>query len=129
MCAGLCRADLILDGDDLVLDGGDRAGEPSFQSHGTLTREGRAQLDAALAALGDTVLGPQYGCPDCADGGASYVVLDRGGQTTRHDMGFGAPPPELAGLVALSSAFIDALRECQSGELVSVADGCVAWPR
>ena len=128
MCAGLCRADLTLDGDDLVLDGGGQMGDPLVETHGTLTLEGRAQLDTALAALGDTLLEPQYGCPDCADGGASYIVLERDGQTTRHDMEFGAPPPELAELDALAATFIDALRDCQSGELVSVGDDCVAWP-
>lgn len=129
MCAGTCRADLSLDGDDLILTGSDPAGAPLIESQATLTVEGRAALDAALAALGDTPLETQYGCPDCADGGASYVVLDRGGESTRHDMEFGNPPAELADLTALSGALIDAMRECRSDALVSVGDDCVAWPR
>jgi hypothetical protein len=128
MCAGTCRADLVLDRDDLVLTGSDPAGAPLIETRATLTAEGRAALDAALAALGDTPLEPQYGCPDCADGGATYLVLARDGESTRHDMEFGNPPPELAGLAALSSALIDAMRACRSDELVSVGDDCVAWP-
>lgn len=128
MCAGTCRADLVVAGDDLVLTGSDRAGVPLVETQATLTVEGRAALDATLAALGDTPLEPQYGCPDCADGGASYLVLERDGAASRHDMEFGNPPPELAPLVALSSSVIDAMRECRSDELVNVGDDCVAWP-
>jgi hypothetical protein len=128
MCLGFCHADLVVDGDDLVLVGRDRELEvPLFENRGSLTAEGRAALDAALAALGDAVLEPVYGCPDCADGGASYLTLVRDGQASRHDMEHGAPPPELAELDALATTLIDALQACQSTELVSAAGDCVAW--
>jgi hypothetical protein len=129
MCAGTCRADLVLDDDHLILTGSDRAGAPLIETQASLTVDGRAALDSALATLGDTPLEPQYGCPDCADGGASYLVVDRAGTSTRHDMEFGNPPPELADLASLSSRIIDAMRECRSDELVSVGADCVAWPQ
>jgi hypothetical protein len=128
MCAGTCRADLLLDGDDLILTGSDPAGAPLFETQATLTVEGRSALDAALATLGDMPLEARYGCPDCADGGASYLTLVRDRTTTRHDYEFGNPPAELTDLATLSSAIIDAMRECHSSDLVSVGADCVAWP-
>jgi hypothetical protein len=128
MCLGYCHADLVVDADDLVLVGRDREqATPLFENRGSLTAEGRAALDAALAALGDTPLEPVYGCPDCADGGASYLTLVRDGLASRHDMEHGAPPPELTELDALATTFIDALQACRSGALVTVDDSCVAW--
>jgi hypothetical protein len=128
MCAGFCRADLAVEGDGLRLQGLDPAGiEQLFENRGALTSAGRAQLDTLLAALDGVILEPVYGCPDCADGGARYVVLERDGEAMRHDLEFAAPPPELAQLVALTTTFMDALQGCASGELVTVADDCVAW--
>jgi hypothetical protein len=128
MCAGLCRADLEVDGDLLILRGSDTSGtEQLFENRGDFTPTGREHLDAALAALGDTPLEDRYGCPDCADGGASYVTLLRDGRTTHHDMEFGSPPPELAELVALTTTIIDALQACQPDELVDVEVGCEPW--
>jgi hypothetical protein len=128
MCAGFCRADLVITGDDLVLRGSDRSGgQVLFENAGRLTPAGRDALDAAVSALSDTRLEPRYGCPDCADGGASYLVLVRDGEMTRHDMEHGAPPPELGELDDLANQLIDALQTCEPDALVTVADDCEAW--
>ena len=125
MCAGYCLADLVLEGDRVVLTGGSNmTDELLFVNEGTLTPEALSRITAALETLADTPLEPSYGCPDCADGGAAYLTLVRDGATTRHMMEFGNPPMELAELYALSLSIIAALETCQTDDLVSVAPEC-----
>lgn len=128
MCGGFCRADLAIDGTELVLTGRGWAGEePLFQNRGVLTPTGLERLGAALARLGGTALDSVYGCPDCADGGAAHLVIEREGATSRHDMEFGKPPEELTELYGLAMAMIDALETCGSDDLVTVAADCEPW--
>ena len=125
MCAGYCLADLVLEGDRVVLTGGRNMTDALlFVNEGTLTPEALSRITAALETLGDTPLEPSYGCPDCADGGAAYLTLMRDGATTRHQMEFGNPPMELAELYDLSLSIIAALETCQTDDLVSVAPEC-----
>ncbi len=127
-CLGYCRADLAIEGNDLILTGGDREGQnPLYINRGALTPAGRARLETALAALSGVSLDPVYGCPDCADGGASYVELGRDGPTERIEMEFGAPPDELAELYRISASLIGDLEACRSNEYVSAAADCVAY--
>lgn len=129
-CLGYCMADLVIAGDELTVTGGDReAAAPLYVNRGTLTAEGRARLDAALAALDGVVLDPVYGCPDCADGGAAYLDIARGGSVERVSMEFDSPPEVLAELYATSMSLVGALETCQSSELVEVATDCVAFLR
>lgn len=128
MCAGYCRADLVLIDGLLTLVGSDRTGdEPLYEHRGELTAEGSGLIAAAAAALSGLPLESVYGCPDCADGGASYVVLDRDGVTSRHDMEFGRPPEVLADLHDLAMATINKLETCRSDEMVIVAADCEPW--
>jgi hypothetical protein len=128
MCLGFCNADLVIEGESLVLSARDREKvEPLFVNHGVLTAAGQSRIGAALEQLGGVPLDPVYGCPDCADGGAAYLVLERDGGIFRHDMEFGRPPEVLAELHGLATAMIDALETCSSNELVTIADDCVPW--
>jgi hypothetical protein len=130
MCAGFCVADLVIDGDRLVLTGaGHRPEETLFENHGSLTPAGRTRIDDALQALGDTPLEPVYGCPDCADGGAAYLSINRDGVASRHETEFGDPPAELAELDAFAKSLIDALQQCAANDLVEVGDDCVPYER
>jgi hypothetical protein len=125
MCIGYCLADLVLEGDRVVLSGGDNMADTLlFVNEGTLTPEARSRIAAALEALGDAPLEPSYGCPDCADGGAAYLALTRAGTTTRHQMEFDDPPAELAELYDLSRSIIGALETCQGDDLVTVGAEC-----
>jgi hypothetical protein len=129
-CLEYCVADLVIDGDDLVLTGRPRQdAEPSYVNRGTLTAEGLARLDAAVAALSGVALEPRYGCPDCADGGAFSLELRRGDVVERVTTEYGAPPEILAEVTAIASELISALESCTSGELVEVAADCVAQER
>jgi hypothetical protein len=87
----------------------------------------RERIEAAAERLNGVILDPVYGCPDCADGGAAYLMLAGNGGPSRHEMDFGRPPEVLAELQGLASAMIDALETCASNELVAVADDCEPW--
>lgn len=128
MCGGYCWIDLVL-AEDLVqvTGGGWTSDEPLFVNRGTLTGKGRSRLTAAITELGGALLDDVYGCPDCADGGSSYLVLDRGGVVSRHDMEYGWPPEVLAELQGLALAIIDSLEACRSDDLVTVDEECDPW--
>lgn len=128
MCGGYCTADLVLiDGSLTLVGGGWTSDEPLYENGGTLTANGNELITAAVAGLSGLPLESVYGCPDCADGGAAYVVVDRDGVSSRHEMEFGRPPEVLAELHELAMAMIDALETCQSDEMVIVANDCEAW--
>ena len=128
MCGGYCTADLVsIDGSLTLVGGGWTSDEPLYENRGTLTAEGQGLISAAAEKLRSVPLESVYGCPDCADGGAAYLVVDRDGVSSRHDMEFGRPPEVLAELHELAMAMIDALETCQSDEMVIVADDCEAW--
>jgi uncharacterized protein YdeI (BOF family) len=128
MCLGFCNADLAVHGQALVLTARDReASEPLFSNGGTLTGEGQMLIDAAVQRLSGVSLDSVYGCPDCADGGAAYLMMERDGVTSRHDMEFGRPPEVMAELHGLATRVIDALETCVSNELITVSDDCEAW--
>lgn len=128
MCGGYCNADLVVERDGLTLTGREQmTDETLFVNRGTLTVEGLDRIGAELERLNDVPLDPVYGCPDCADGGASYLTLSRRGLTARHDMEFGRPPEVIAGLHSLTMAMISSLETCRSSDLVSVADDCAPW--
>lgn len=128
MCLGLCNADLVIDGEELVLTARDREkAEPLYENRGSLTTAGVERIAAVAERLRGVTLEAVYGCPDCADGGAFYLELTRDGASTRHDMEFGSPPPVLAELYGLATAIIDALETCVSTKLVTVGDDCIPW--
>jgi hypothetical protein len=130
MCVGYCLSDLVVDGDHLVLTGTDRREQATlFVNEGALTPAGRERIDAAVAALGDVILEPVYGCPDCADGGAAYLSFARDGVASRHEMEFGEPPAEIAELHEIAMSLIGSLERCETTELVHVAEGCVPVER
>jgi hypothetical protein len=125
MCGGYCMADLEIAGRDLVLTGGSyTVEEPLYVNHGTLTSAGEERIDAALQLVAGETLEPIYGCPDCADGGSTYLTLEGTGGTTQHTMEFSTPPTVLADLHAISMAMISNLETCTSSDLVTISDDC-----
>lgn len=126
-CQGDCRFELTLskgtrcDRADLVISAYG-VGDPSRTNHGVLTPVGHAAIRERVAELGDSLLQETYGCPDCADGGASGVTVMRGDQTTATLYEYGNPPPVLAPLDELAQAIIYALQTCQSNNVVDVLD-------
>ncbi len=128
MCGGYCTADLLVEGENVVVTGGGwTSEEPLYVNRGILTEKGRRRIGSELARLVGRPLESVYGCPDCADGGAAYLVLEREGMASRHEMEFGRPPEALAELHGLAMAIIDALESCESDELVTPGDDCQPW--
>ncbi|MCB9553322.1 MAG: hypothetical protein H6705_15865 [Myxococcales bacterium] len=93
---------------------------------GTLSPEAHAAARGVAQMLAGVALDERYGCPDCADGGASAVILLRAGARSEHTYETGNPPAVLAEADALVSGLIDALRRCEATALVSPDPGCVA---
>lgn len=128
MCGGYCNADLAVEGERLVLTGRSRASEePLYVNRGALTAVALERIGAVEERLSGVELDSVYGCPDCADGGAAYLMLARQGLTSRHEMDFGRPPELLVELHGLAMEMIGALETCGSNELVAVADDCEPW--
>lgn len=128
MCLGYCSADLRVDGKALTQTGRDREKETAlYENRGQLTPLGISSIESATTDLDGLTLKESYGCPDCADGGAAYLILADGQAESRHDMEFGAPPADLETLYELSAALMAALESCTSSDLVTAAEDCVAY--
>jgi hypothetical protein len=123
-CIGPCRSELSLSGDALALRVTDRTGsEVIAQNRGRLTSGGSARLAGLSASLPDDLL-ERYGCPDCADGGASWVTIARDSGTRRTEYEYGKRPSELAAMDEFLAGVIQALRECRGTSDVTVEAGC-----
>lgn len=128
-CLGPCRGVLSLEGDDLEYQVTDRTGEQVLaETRGALSPSGSTRLGTLLAAL-PTELLAQYGCPDCADAGAAWVVVDRGRSGQRSDYEYPSPPRELAALDAFLREVMESLGGCRPSADVSVAGACVPLER
>ena len=128
LCMGYCHRDLAVDGDRVSFRGLDRDAEvPLFVNRGVLTDTGLQALAATTAAIEVSTLQEVYGCPDCADGGAAYLVLRQDGIESRHLVEFGRPPAELGPAYQLTQALMSALETCNPGELVTVDDDCTPY--
>ncbi len=93
---------------------------------GTLTTAGHNQARAVAAELENVSLRSVYGCPDCADGGASTVQLQRLEDVSSHTYDFSGPPEELRAADTFVQGLIDSLRQCRSSALIEVSEGCEA---
>ena len=123
-CIGPCRSELRLDGEIVALRVTDRTGSDVIaQNRGRLTSRGAARLAGLTASLPDDLL-EQYGCPDCADGGASWVTIARDSVTRRTEYDYGKPPSELAAMDEFLAAVMQALRECRESSDVTLEAGC-----
>lgn len=93
---------------------------------GVLTMEGFnrfIQLDYSLFDEG-VKLDEVYGCPDCADGGASSITLINNLIETTHQYEFNLPPEILEEVDVFINELIDALSSCTSTADLKVEDDC-----
>ncbi len=109
-CLGYCVTELSVTGRTarLVYSGWTRA-VPDVRHERALSAAERGQLDRALDLQALRRAASQYGCPDCADGGAEWVgaELAEGGQK-RVTFEYGT---EVVGL----DAYIEAMRDLRAG--------------
>lgn len=127
-CLGPCNGTLDVEGTNVSYRVTSREGDAVLaQAGGALTASGSERLGQLLAALPGT-LDEQYGCPDCADAGAAYVVVERDGVPHTSTYEYPNPPPELSALDAFVRGVTDALGRCQSTAEVAVVGPCVPLP-
>jgi hypothetical protein len=124
-CIGPCISELAISGNGLRLRVSDRQRKVITENRGGLTTQGSARLTAVAASL-PADLAEQYGCPDCADGGASWVTVVRDGSSRRTEYEHANPPPQLQAADQLLSSWITALRECRTIPDMTVQAGCTA---
>jgi hypothetical protein len=123
-CIGPCRGELRQDGDTLALRVTDRTGSQVIaENRGRFTSEGSARLAGLSASLPADLL-ERYGCPDCADGGASWLTVIRGSGTRRTEYEYGKPPSELDAMDEFLAGVMQALRECRATSDVTIVAGC-----
>jgi hypothetical protein len=127
-CLGPCRSELQFSGEALALRVTDRTGTQVIaQNRGRLTSRGATGIAGLEASLPADLL-ETYGCPDCADGGASWVVVARASGTRRTEYEYGNPPGELAATDEFLASVMQALRECRETEDLTLEAGCTLVP-
>ena len=129
-CAGQCIGDLTLNGTAARYTiTGHRDEDPVFvDNRGMLTLLGMQAVFTAMVELRDVTLDDRYGCPDCADGGASHVTIERAGEASTHTYEYGRPPAILSDVDALLDELMDALETCTSTDHIVVDSNCVPRP-
>ena len=93
---------------------------------GTMTPDGQVAMKNAVKALDGVKLKELYGCPDCADGGASSVTLVRDGVISSHVYEYGAPPAALAAVDSFVTTLMEPLKTCADGIYALVDADCVS---
>ncbi|HSF19707.1 MAG TPA: hypothetical protein VLK65_29570 [Vicinamibacteria bacterium] len=128
-CLGPCNGTLSIQNGTLDYRVTDREGNRVLaSSHGRLTADGSSRLSTVLSDIPGQ-LDEVYGCPDCADAGAAYVILNRDGVSQRTAYEYPNPPAELAALDEFLKEVMDALGACQSTAQVAIEGECSPVPR
>jgi len=123
-CLEWCVRTLTIDGTTLRLRVTDRDATVRADQAGTLTALGKAKADGIATTLVGQDLEDTYGCPDCADGGASWVTLRRAGLETTHTYETGHPPVPLDPADEMINDVMAALTACDTTADVIPDPGC-----
>jgi hypothetical protein len=129
-CTGACVSELRFDSTSgcrsLTLDirgwgaAGRDAGSLFPLNHGALTDKGVVLGQEVAASLrGKNLLGT-YGCPDCADGGATVLYKQSGPIESAVVYEFEHPPVELRTADSFLQPLIDALETCVDSDLIAI---------
>ncbi len=90
----------------------------------SLNDEGMALLQQAHREFRGPTLEEEYGCPDCADGGATLVRLQSSDALTEHEYEYSNPPSVFESLDALMLDVHVAMYDCSEGLYFSVVGEC-----
>lgn len=128
-CSGYCRLDIELSGDGRIVGTRGSWGElPDVVNSGSLTAAGRSELAQIVQLLDGVTLSEQYGCPDCNDGGASFVVLMHNGSRVRSTYESAKPPGPLADTDDFLRSLRLAVIGCESSARITIAADCILAP-
>jgi hypothetical protein len=89
-----------------------------------LNDEGMLLLQEAQREFRGPTLEERYGCPDCADGGATLVRLESSDGITEHEYEYSTPPSVFESLDALMLDIHVAMDDCSAGAYFSVVGEC-----
>ncbi|WP_437531013.1 hypothetical protein WME79_00870 [Sorangium sp. So ce726] len=123
-CAGECITTVSRDGVEFSLTACTHTQGCPRSNQATLTDEGSRKLDEIEGALSGVALNNRYGCPDCADGGATSVRLRRDGLETSHSYQYADAPAPLSALDHLVADLRLGLDSCTPGPLLKLSPGC-----
>ncbi|WP_437811062.1 hypothetical protein [Sorangium sp. So ce1078] len=123
-CAGECVTTVSRDGAALELKACTHQGDCGRSNFATLTDKGSHRVAEIEGTLGEMPLAARYGCPDCADGGATRVSLQRDDLLTSHQYEYPNAPEPLADLDGLVRELKLGLDTCTPGPLLQLSPGC-----
>lgn len=120
-CLGPCRSIVMFDGESVKLTITDYNGGLIYvQNAGQLTAAGKAAKLAAEQSVAGVSLQPGYGCPDCNDGGASFIDLNGPSGPSSHSYEAGNPPTALATIDTFYKSVKGALTSCTANDYVTL---------
>lgn len=127
-CMGQCKGVVAFKGASLLLTVSNADGSVDHQAKGVLTTGAAADMETLENALIGQSLQTTYGCPDCADGGASWLTFSNGGSSDKHLYEFGKPPAALQAMDKLVTSAIAALKACKGDDIVVIQGVCPITP-
>lgn len=114
MCEGFCANELTIGKDKMTFSEKQHRPKPDAR---TCTKPIDAEELAAIKKLLDiekiAALPEVIGCPDCADGGAEWVVVHADGKNYKIAFEYGKPPKELAAAVTKLKVLKAAFKDCK----------------
>ena len=127
-CMGPCRGRLDLAGNQLTYEVSSRTGDEVYATNrGQLSSQGARRLESLASNLPGELQGT-YGCPDCADGGASFLTVVRDSESLRTEYEYGNPPADLSAIDGFLKGVMDALGECRATADVTLEGSCTPLP-
>ncbi|MCC6619792.1 MAG: hypothetical protein IT385_00975 [Deltaproteobacteria bacterium] len=123
-CSQHCSATVTFAGASLSFRLQDNQGGVEHEANGMLTTGGAAELQNLEGDVVDDPLLEVYGCPDCADGGARFLLFSTDTTPFNTTYEYGDPPEVLAPLTTFVADVIDALRSCTTNERVLIQGQC-----
>lgn len=114
MCAGYCVKEYVINGAtvDLTMFSRDKAQTSPKSCQRTIDQASRDSLNTLADLEAFSKKPERLGCPDCADGGAEYIELQRGDQKHRVTFEYGQTIPGFESLVSALRSQRKAFDEC-----------------
>ncbi len=128
LCAGDCRFNMTRSTTDpvqVLFEVCDNLGTTCRQEVMLqLNEAGLRQLQSAQDQLRMVTLEDVYGCPDCADGGATAFTIEAESGESSHSYEFRNPPDELTELDAFLMDMYDSMLACEDGAYYTIVGEC-----